>query len=298
MTRNVNDGTANPPRLRVDIHAGNLWLLPEWSTGPTGSQREVMAAVKAAGFEGVQGGDPQKCAEAGLACTAFGLVRNDEGTSTEDLAGMAKVWADAGNQCCTLHVGNGFEDDEEADRMIEAVLEASEQSGLPLYVETHRATITQDPWRTVQLAGRHPELRFNADLSHWYTGLEWTYGNVEPKRAAIGPVLDRVSFMHGRIGSPGRIQVDVGEDAGHPSVGEFRALWTSAMAGFQRGAGPGDVLIFAPELLPAVIDYALEIPGPDGTPREEGDRWAQAQVLARIARECWAAAEVQVTLGA
>jgi hypothetical protein len=31
--------------------------------------------------------------------------------------------------------------------------------------------------------------------------------------------------------------------------------------------------------------------GPDGAPREEGDRWAQALVLTGLASDCFAAAE-------
>jgi pentose-5-phosphate-3-epimerase len=58
--------------------------------------------------------------------------------------------SDTGHECATLHVGWGMEDDDEASRLIESILEASAKSGLPLNVETHRATIFQDMWRTVQ----------------------------------------------------------------------------------------------------------------------------------------------------
>ena len=47
---------------------------------------------------------------------------------------------------------------------------------------------------------------------------------------------------------------------------------------------------FAPELLPGEFGYARVVPGPDGTPREESDRWEQALVLTRIASECFEAA--------
>ena len=53
---------------------------------------------------------------------------------------------------------------------------------------------------------------------------------------------------------------------------------------------PGLEIGFAPELLPPEIGYARLVPGPDGEPREEGDRWAQALVLTRIAGECFASA--------
>ncbi len=287
MIANINDGSANPPRLRIDLNFGNVWDLPAWSSGPTGSHAEVLAAVAAAGYEGFQGGDATTCAAVGLASTAFGLVRHHEGTKPSDLAGLAALWRDTGNDCATLHLGTGLESDDDAHRLIECVLDASSSTDFPLYIETHRATITQDLWRTVQFVDRYPEIRFNGDFSHWYTGLEWTYGDPAEKREFIGPVLERVRFMHGRIGSTGSIQVVVGPEADHDAVAEFRLLWTAAMRGFRCSAVPGDLLVFAPELLPASIHYARTVVGPDGAPREEGDRWEQALVLAQISRECW-----------
>lgn len=283
-----NDGTDRAPRLRVDIHVGNLWELPEWSAAPRGDHTSVLEGVRAAGFEGVQGGDPRRCREAGLGCTTFGLVRTADGAIPPGgLGEVAKGWADAGHELATLHLGTGMESDAEAHAMIEEVLEVSSATGLPLYVETHRATITQDIWRTVQFVDRYPELRFNGDFSHWYTGLEWGYGDPAAKREFVAPVLARTPFLHGRIGESGTIQVDLGPDGDHPSVEEFRRLWTAAMSGFLAAAGPGDVFVFTPELLPAIIGYARLVAGPDGAPREEGDRWAQALVLATIARSCW-----------
>ena len=100
-------------------------------------------------------------------------------------------------------------------------------------------------------------------------------------------MLDRVRFLHGRIGNPGCIQVDIGDgDASQrPYVAHFRALWTASFAGFLRAASSGDSICFAPELLARGIYYARTFEG-----REESDRWQQARVLTRIARECFTAA--------
>jgi sugar phosphate isomerase/epimerase len=185
-------------------------------------------------------------------------------------------------------VGWGLEDDDCAARLIEAVLAASERHGVPLYVETHRATIFQDMWRTVRFVERFPELRFNGDFSHWYTGLEMVYGGFENKLAFIAPVLERVRFMHGRIGNPGSIQVNIGNGdvRAHPYVAHFRTLWTAAFRGFLGAALPGDYFLFVPELLSPRIYYARPVaPGV-----EESDRWEQSLVLKRIAEECFTAA--------
>jgi hypothetical protein len=279
--------------LRLDLHMGTTWSLPEWSAGPHGDEQAVLEAARDAGYRGIQGANPRRCRELGLVPTTFGIHPVSGG-----LVEQARKWAGLGFACCTLMLGTGMESDDDAARLVEEVLEASNTAGIPLYVETHRATLTQDLWRTVQLVGRFPELRFNGDFSHWYTGLEMPLGDLEAKLDFIAPVLDRVRYLHGRIGSSGCIQIDVGDGhaSGESPVSHFRALWTRAAAGFLATApdepvvATGLELGFAPELLPSEAGYARLVPGPDGKPREESDRWTQALVLTRIAAECFDAA--------
>ena len=162
-------------------------------------------------------------------------------------------------------LGTGLEDDHTADRLVDEVLSASTTASIPLYVETHRGTLTQDAWRTVRLVDRFPDLRFNGDFSHWYTGLDLSFGDFEAKLDHLMPVFDRVRYLHGRIGTPGCIQVDVGDGRAvdRPHVDHFRALWMRAMAGFLANA-PADPVVapdievgFAPELLPPETGYAV-----------------------------------------
>jgi hypothetical protein len=284
------------PSLRLDLNVGTAWSLPEWSVGPHGDEQAVLEAAKAAGFRGVQGANPRRCRDLGLVPTTFDLQPVRGG-----LLERASKMVDRGFACCTLMLGTGMEDDDEAARLVEEVLEASASTGLPLYVETHRATLTQDFWRTVELVQRFPELRFNGDFSHWYTGAEMPLGDFEAKLDFIAPVLERVRYLHGRIGSAGCVQIDVGDgdEARTPSVAHFRSLWTRAFAGFLAHVGDDPVappaleIGFAPELLPAEVGYARTYVDADGTEREEGDRWSQAQVLARIASECFDAARAE-----
>jgi hypothetical protein len=298
----IHDPRGGPPRLRADLHLGTVWDLPEWSQGPRSQGAELYRAIAAAGFEGVQGGDPAACAEAGLACTTFGVAR-----TTDALDDQVRLWRDLGFEAATLHVGTGLEDRDAAVSMLADVVAISSDLGFPLYVETHRATITQDIWRTVDLVEAVPELRFNGDFSHWYTGLEMPYGDFEAKLEFARPVFERTRFLHGRIGDPGCIQVDVGDDPADepPSVAHFRSMWTRAMQGFLATAVDGDMLPFVPELLPAGIHYARTIPDGDASPaadgrrphREEGDRWTQALRLVAIACECFAEAASEGSAG-
>ena len=294
MIPNTNDGSSAPPRLRCYLNGGGLAHLPSFSTVPKVTGDALLEAIKAAGFEGIQGGDVTACRRVGLGVAGGGRV-----DAPADAFRMAAESKAAGLECATVHAGTGFESDAEIDRLVGAIVEASAKEQFPIYLETHRATITQDIWRTVEFVKRFPEIRFNGDFSHWYTGHEMVYGDWAKKIEFIQPVFDRVRFVHGRIGNPGSMQVDLGTsthgpavtpDSGQPYIDHFRQMWTLSFTGFLKTAKPGDYLIFAPELLFGSIYYARLFRGPDGTLREEGDRWQQALLYCDIARDCFEAA--------
>ncbi len=254
-----------------------------------------LKAIHDAGYTGVQFIQPlstdlvDEARKLDLGVCGSGRVNRPE-----DAFVLAKEASLSGLECLTLHLGWGMEDDEQAARLIDSVLDASAKYNVPLYPETHRATIFQDPWRTVQFAQKFPDLQFNGDFSHWYTGSEMVYGGFENKLEFIRPILDRVSFLHGRIGSPGCIQVEIGDGdvERHPYVGHFRALWTAAFSGFLRNRGVAEPIYFVPELLSPSIYYARSFAG-----REESDRWQQSQLLVRIAQECFLEATRLCSMG-
>jgi len=294
MIRNTNYATAAPLALRCYLNLMSLEDLPAFSTAPKTREPEALfAAIREAGYSGVQFTAPATPAER-AACTRLELGYASSGrvNTPAEMAPLAERFADEGVECATLHIGWGMEDDDDASHLIEAVLAASDRSRVPLYVETHRATIFQDPWRTVQFVKRFPELRFNGDFSHWYTGLEMVYGGFENKLEFIRPVLERVRFIHGRIGNPGSMQVDIGDGDTdrHPYVGHFRDLWTQAFRGFLGSASHGDYILFVPELLSPGIYYGRLLRQVSGELVEECDRWEQSLVLCRIAAASFAAA--------
>jgi hypothetical protein len=269
--------------LRCYMNLMALDSLPETSSFPHKANfRERLDMLAVAGFGGVQFATPATpeqlldCRSAGL-----GLVGSGRINSPDESSLLAERFTGEGYECATLHVGWGLEDDDQAARLIESVLTASERWRIPLYVETHRATILQDMWRAVGFVQRFPELQLNGDFSHWYTGQEMVYGGFERKFQFIEPVFERVHFLHGRIGNPGCMQVRVEANAGEepPYVQHFRQLWTACFRNNCR--------YFVPELLAPRIYYARAFPGNDGIPTEESDRWEQSLLLKRIAEECF-----------
>lgn len=294
MRPNVTGESSALPELRFYMNLMALDSLPAGSTGPGGgSFRERLDVLKSAGFRGVQfatTGTSEELADCRAA--GFGIAASGRVNRPEEAVALAERLSADGYECATLHVGWGLENDDEAARLIESVIHASTRWTIPLYIETHRATICQDMWRTVGFVRRFPEIRFNGDFSHWYTGQEMVYGGFEKKLAFILPVLERVRFVHGRIGNPGCIQVRVDVDGpDEPQyMTHFRQLWTGAFRGFAHTAEPGDFICFTPELLAPNIYYARTFPDSSGVQQEESDRWEQSLLLNQIAESCFQAA--------
>jgi hypothetical protein len=290
--RLLNDRSGAPPKLRIYMNLGNLAGLPAHSIWPGLDGMECLKRLEADGFEGVQ----LTTDAAMIAGSTLPFCGVDKVNGPADADRIAKRHAERGDLCLTVHAGSGIEDDDEASRIIEAIMAAGEKHSLPTFVETHRATITQDLWRTVNLTKRFPEILFNGDFSHYYCGQEMPYGDWKSKIEFMQPIFDRIAFMHGRIASSGCMQVPIDPDIkARPKqahgkanyLDHFRELWTRAMLGFLRRAQPGNVLIFAPEILSGIVYYARMFPDAFGQLTEESDRYEQALLLKNLALDCF-----------
>lgn len=291
VVKNTNDGTQADPYLRLDINYGTCNVLPDFSSGPNGSDKAKHQAIKAAGFIGVQDGVPDLCQKLGLELTTHARINNKGELDT-----LIPEWKNNRCNCATIHLGWGMENDAEMDALVAYVLEMSDKNEFPIYIEIHRSTITQDMQRTVELVKRFPEIRFNGDFSHWYTGQEMVYGGIETKWDFIAPVFERIRFIHGRIGNPGSIQVDIGNGQDKIYVSHFKEMWIRSFEGFLKTAQPGDYICFTVELLQSDIFYARLIKNAAGQMEEEGDRWQQALLYAEFARECWEEAKRRINI--
>ena len=253
----VHEDTTAPPRLRCDLNVITASALPASSIGPRlsplGTPRAACEALRARGYEGLQSalGHPitrRHAIAAGLARCASGMF------SARAVAAAAQRFAREGYQAATMLVGDGFEDEDAACHAAEAVLEAQTKSGLPIFVETHRGTFTQDLALTLAVIARFPELRFNADFSHYATGHLLNAPCAAERIDAMTPIVSRVRFIHARLANEHAAQIHAGPESASWSL--FRELWTRAATHFLEEAGPGDVLVFAPELLPFWTGYA------------------------------------------
>jgi hypothetical protein len=261
-------------RLRIGIARDNFMDLPRWSSGWQKDEASYYCAVAAAGYEAVMGIEAGPWRETGLLLFGHGVVK-----APRDAEAYAMSWAEQGALAASCIAGTGMESDAMADDLVEAILQSSDCSGIPIYVETHRASITQDPWRCLRLTERHPRLRFNCDFSHWYTGGDIRAIDFEEWLKFMQPMLERVHMLHGRVGNRGCIQVGIAQAADALRI--HQRLWTKVMQSFAKDSGDTNDIWFFPELLGRPYEYARIING-----EEEADRWLDADLLVNAARDC------------
>lgn len=88
----------------------------------------------------------------------------------------------------------------------------SRQAGIPVYVETHRGTITQDLIRTRQYLQSLPELRLTIDYSHYVVAGELHTISDEAEQM-LQSLLPNTHSIHTRISNGEQIQIDPGKQA-------------------------------------------------------------------------------------
>ena len=169
--------------------------------------------------------------------------------------------------------------------VIEGWLRVSEQESMPIQFETHRNCITNDLYATVQLLDALPEMRLAADLSHYVVDREMPCPPPPALQKLITKVLERSDSLQGRVAARGQIQVALSFPQNAKWLALFREWWREGMSAWlARQKGKNSALVFLCELGPP--DYAIT----DAQGRELSDRWAEALMLAHLARETWSAA--------
>jgi hypothetical protein len=166
--------------------------------------------------------------------------------------------------------------------VIEGWLRVAEQESMPIQFETHRNCITNDLYTTVQLLDAIPEMRLAADLSHYVVDREMPCPPSISLQKLITKVLGRSDSLQGRVAARGQIQVALSFPQNAKWLALFREWWREGMtAWLARQARQDSALVFLCELGPP--DYAIT----DAQGRELSDRWEEALLLARLARETW-----------
>jgi|TARA_R110000772_G_scaffold58539_8_gene132821 hypothetical protein len=283
--------------MRIDFCLTTLLGLPPQSRAPAIGDGFYIA-LQQAGFGGIQTETASAARDAGMVATAQVLSCDPAA-----LDSIAERHAAEGFDATILVAGNGLEGDEAVKRYCDAVLQASARHRHRILLETHRGSITQDIRRTVDAIEHFPELRFCADFTHWYMGHELSLAGFDEKLAFMQPLIVRTDIVEGRIGSTNCAQVTLesASDDRH-FVEDHRRFWTAC---FRASLERGQQVVFAPQLLPAVlphngIDYPIAYAqlqrGSSGHWEELSNRWEQTLLHCDIARECYAQARQSMSL--
>lgn len=277
MPARWNDGSSRAPRL-CPAHA--LWALiglprggPEWSLD------EKFQRVAEAGFEAVEcWPDPSTARDIQAGLNRNGL-RLGYGFRADNLPafreGVSRA-RDMGADYMNAHVESPYMPLDVMVDLCQGVVDLSRTENFPIFVETHRGTLTENLYRVWEVIDRVPDIRFTADLSHYALASEGTAMTA----LKLAPVLERVSSFHARVSNGQQIQIDIGNGE-NEWARQFVDLWAVAMRAWRKSAGPGDILPFVSELGPPTYGLVDR----DGV--ELSDRWEQSLVLRRLGEEAW-----------
>lgn len=175
---------------------------------------------------------------------------------------------------------------EECLPLLDGWMRLADETGVAVYVETHRHRITSDLLFTLDLLDRRPELPLLADLSHYLVGREFAFPVEDESHVQIQRILRNAQAFHGRIGSCQQIQIELSFPHHRPWVDLFLGWWGYGFRSWRSRAAADAELVMTCELGPR--PYAIT--GSGGN--DSTDRWAEALLLRRMVRELWAESAV------
>ncbi|MEM7282231.1 MAG: sugar phosphate isomerase/epimerase, partial [Pseudomonadota bacterium] len=152
-------------------------------------------------------------------------------------------------------------------------MEEAESMGLPLLFETHRDSLLNDLFFTLQLLDEVPDLRLCADLSHFVVDRELRIPLNQRDQGFMDRVLCSSDCFQGRVANREQVQVQIDFPQHLEWVETFKAWWRTGIQGWRERSGPDDTLYFLCELGPP--PYAIT----DAERNELSNRFQEALTI-------------------
>jgi len=166
-------------------------------------------------------------------------------------------------------------------------MDDAEQAGLPLLFETHRDSLLNDLYYTLQLLDLAPDMRLCADLSHFVVDREMRSPISATDQGYIDQILQQSDCFQGRIANREQIQVQIDFPQHQEWVTIFKGWWKSGMRAWRSRNASDATLIFLCELGPP--PYAMT----ERNQRELSDRWDEALQIREWVRDIWHELELE-----
>jgi len=277
---------AGKPRLRL---AATLWsLLHHPSKEREWTLARKVAAVKKAGFEGVQAAYRPELypllEQHGLAYIGA-LDASDPGQFARQVGELVAAKAVVAN----AQIGDHDTPTAEAIQLALAILAEAKRQGLRLQIETHRDTATETPEKFEAIAEGYEKitgelLPVTWDHSHFAVVKHLRPDDFVPRLLASPALVRRSRLIHCRPFNGHHCQVPVTDRRGQltPEFRDWLVFAHALLAQWREGAAAGDELWIVPEQGAAQSGYNLT-----GFNRP----WADAQVCAREVRRLWSEQE-------
>jgi len=160
-------------------------------------------------------------------------------------------------------------------------MEDADKAEVDILFETHRDSILNDLYYTLQLIDAVPEMKLCADLSHFVVDREmWTPIN-ERDQGYINTILDRAECFQGRVAARGQIQIQLSFPQHQVWVNVFKNWWKEGIKKWKARNDDDATLVFLCELGPPA--YAIT----DQNQLELSDRWEEALLIKSWIESIW-----------
>jgi hypothetical protein len=163
----------------------------------------------------------------------------------------------------------------------------AERKHMPMLFETHRDSLLNDLYFTLQLMELVPEMRLCADLSHFVVDRELRAPLPDRDTAYIRSVLERSDGFQGRIANREQVQVQIDFPQHQQWVDIFKRWWKDGMRMWRQRNADDATLVFLCELGPP--PYAIT----DANQDELSDRWQESLQIRDWVREIWSELEAE-----
>ena len=158
--------------------------------------------------------------------------------------------------------------------------EASDRQ-MPLLFETHRDSLLNDLYFTLQLMELVPEMRLCADLSHFVVDRELRVPIPKRDKAYIDAILERSDSFQGRVASREQVQIQLDFPQHQVWVETFKDWWKQGIWSWRNRHADDATLLFLCELGPP--PYAIT----DAHQQELSNRWEESLQIRDWARQIW-----------